>query len=190
MWRDRKVLLALGATAAMGLLFGMILATVAGGGNGRTSQAGNTATGTVSSPAGTSPGATTEPGTPAPTDLRDLDYGYLSEVRTEDGKKVLAFDRADFFTGDEAKRRWEAEGKEPLDYYISNVNKRLRDRPVSPDVKVLGSQRLIGQPGPQEIDPERLYDYVDGGAAEGMLITLKYNKQTGEVIEIAEVYLP
>src|SRR5262245_18317271 len=182
-WRDRRVLLALGATAVMGLLFGMILAMLTSGGDDGSSQAGpaaNTATTSSSKSA---------PASPLPTDLRDPDYGYLSEVRTGD-RPVLVFDRVTFLTGEEAKQKWEEEGREPLDYYISNVNTRLRDRVVAADVKVFGSQRLTGAPPEQEIDADQLYDYVNSGDGTDMLVTLRYNQQTGEVVEIKEVYLP
>lgn len=181
-WRDRRVLLALGATAVMGLLFGMILAMLTSGGDG-SPQAGPAANTDTTSPSESASAS------PRPTDLRDPDYGYLAEVRTG-GQTVLVFDRVDFLTGEEAKRKWEEEGREPLDYYISNVNTRLRDRVVAADVKVFGSQRLAGAPPEQEIDADQLYDYVNSGDGTDMLVTLRYNKKTGEVVEIKEVYLP
>jgi len=184
-WRDRRVLLALGATAVMGLLFGMILAMLTSGGDG-SPQAGPAANTGTANP---SESANSAPASPPPTDLRNPDYGYVTAVRTGD-QTVLVFDRVDFLTGEEARQRWEDDGAEPLDYYISNVNTRLRDRVVAADVKVFGSQRLTGAPPEQEIEPDQLYDYVNGGDGTDMLITLRYNEQTGEVVEIKEVYLP
>lgn len=187
-WRDRRVLLALGATAAMGLLFGMVLATLTSGGDG-SSQAGQaTDTGTAN-PSESEPAGSSAPASPPPTDLRNPDYGYLTEVRTGN-HTVLVFDRADFLTGEEARQRWEEDGKEPLDYYISNVNQRLRERVVAADVKVFGSQRLTGAPPEQEIEADQLYGYVNSGDGTDMLVMLRYNKETGEVTEIKEVYLP
>ena len=185
-WRDRRVLLALGATAVMGLLFGMILATLTSGGDG--SQAGPAANTGTANPSESEP-ASSAPASPRPTDLRNPDYGYVTAVRTGD-QTVLVFDRVDFLTGEEARQKWEEEGGEPLEYYISNVNKRLRDRVVAADVKVFGSQRLTGAPPEQEIDADQLYGYVNDGDGADMLVTLRYNQRTGEVVEIKEVYLP
>ncbi|HEX2498843.1 MAG TPA: hypothetical protein VHO00_08570 [Actinomycetes bacterium] len=187
-WRDRRVLLALGATAVMGLLFGMILATLTSGGDG-SSQAGQAVNTGTSNPSESESAASSAPASPPPTDLRNPDYGYLTVVRTGD-QTVLVFDRVDFLTGEEARQRWEEDGGEPLDYYISNVNKRLRDRVVAADVKVFGSQRLTGAPPEQEIEPDQLFGYVNSGDGTDMLVRLRYNKETGEVIEIKEVYLP
>jgi hypothetical protein len=187
-WRDRRVLLALGATAVMGLLFGMILATLTGGGDGP-SQAGQAANTGAANPSESGPAGSSAPASPRPTDLRNPDYGYLTEVRTGD-QTVLVFDRVDFLTGEEARQKWEEEGGEPLDYYISNVNQRLRDRVVAADVKVFGSQRLTGAPPEQEIQADQLYGYVNSGDGTNMLVKLRYNQETGEVIEIKEVYLP
>lgn len=187
-WRDRRVLLALGATAVMGLLFGMILATLTSGGDG-SSQAGQVVNTGTSNPSESESAASSAPASPPPTDLRNPDYGYLTVVRTGD-QTVLVFDRVDFLTGEEARQRWEEDGGEPLDYYISNVNKRLRDRVVAADVKVFGSQRLTGAPPEQEIEPDQLFGYVNSGDGTDMLVRLRYNKETGEVIEIKEVYLP
>jgi hypothetical protein len=55
---------------------------------------------------------------------------------------------------------------------------------------VFGSQRLTGAPPEQEIEPDQLFGYVNSGDGTDMLVRLRYNKATGEVIEIKEVYLP
>jgi hypothetical protein len=189
LWRDRKVLLALGATAAMGLLFGMLLATLTRGGDEspRTGQAANT---TSAEPSESESAESSPPASEPPSDLRDPDYGFLIAVATQGGQQVLQFDRADFLTGEEARQKYEDEGREPLDYYISNVNKRIRERVVAADVTVFGSQRLTGSPPEQEISAEQLYDYVNGGEGKDMLVKMRYDRGTGEVIEITEVYLP
>ncbi|MCI0687010.1 MAG: hypothetical protein L0Y54_07215 [Sporichthyaceae bacterium] len=189
LWRDRKVLLALGATAAMGVLFGMLLAVLTGGGGG-SPQTGPAANTTTASPTESEPDETSEPPTAPPSDLRNPDYGFITAVESTDGLPVLSFDRVDFFTGEEARQRWEDQGGEPLDYFISNVNKRLRERVVSADVTVIGSQRLTGDPAEQEIDQQQLYDYINSGEGDDMLITLRYDPQSGEVTEIKEIYLP
>lgn len=189
LWRDRKVLLALGATAVMGLLFGMLLATLTSGSEG-SPPAGQAANTTGSNPSESEPGQTSAPASPRPTDLRDLDYGYLTEVRTGGDQPVLRFDRVDFLIGEEATEKCQEENGEPCDYYVSNVNQRIRERVVSADVKVFGSQRLTGSPEEKEIAADQLYDYVNDGEGTNMLITLRYDQDTGEVTEIKEVYLP
>ena len=67
-------------------------------------------------------------------------YGYIKSVNA--AGSTLVFDLAQFFTGDAANQAARADGKigpgETIDndFYIRNVNPKLRTVPISPTVKI------------------------------------------------------
>jgi hypothetical protein len=193
-WRDRRIFVALGAAAAAGLVFGMLLGVLRGGdGDGSSSRAAE-----QNQPTQTTPSESAEPTSTAssrPTidsaDYPENDFGFLRDLRSEDGRTVLVFDRAILLTGDAAQR--EAEKRHITldnDYLITNDNKRLRDRVVAANVTATGSQILTGHPASTTIDPQLVYDYVRSHREPPLPVHLRYDRTTGQVIKIEEVYFP
>lgn len=193
-WGDRRIFVALGAAAAAGLVFGMLLGVLGGGdGDGNSSRAVE-----QSQPTQTTPAESAEPTSTAssrPTinsaDYPEDDFGFLRDVKREDGRTVLVFDRAILLTGDAARR--EAEKRHITldnDYLITNDNKRLRDRVVAASVTATGSQILTGHPASTAVDPQLVYDYVRSHREPPLPVYLRYDGTTGEVTKIEEVYFP
>jgi hypothetical protein len=191
-WRDRRIFFALGAAAAAGLVFGMLLGVFSDNGGGSSGQA-------AQSQQPTSEPATSETSTPTPStvatinpaDYPDNDFGFLRDIKTGNGHTVLVFDRAILLTGDAAKEEAKKQGIELTnDYLITNDNKRLRDRVVAAKVTATGSQILTGQPNPTTIDPQKVFDYVGSHREPPLPVYLRYDKTTGEVTKIEEVYFP
>ena len=78
------------------------------------------------------------------------DFGYIAGIEHRGGTTYLTFDRAIFYTGDDANRYAAAHGMEtpvPNDYVIANDNPKLRHLPVSAHVQLLESIQL-GHPPP------------------------------------------
>jgi hypothetical protein len=192
-WRDRRIFFALGAAAAAGLVFGMLLGVFDGNGGNPTGEAATQSQQPSSEPT-TSKAATSTPSTVPtinPTDYPDNDFGFLRDIRNEDGHTVLVFDRAILLTGDAAKAEAEKQGIELTnDYLITNDNKRLRDRVVATKVTATGSQILTGQLAPTTIDPQKVFDYVGSHREPPLPVYLRYDRTTGEVTKIEEVYFP
>lgn len=192
-WRDRRIYFALGAAAAAGLVFGMLLGVFGGNGGDSTGQAAEQSQQPPSesaTPTTATPTASTVP-TVNPTDYPDNDFGFLRAIKNESGHTVLVFDRAILLTGDAAKAEAEKQGIELTnDYLITNDNKRLRDRVVAAKVTATGSQILTGQPAPTTIDPQQVFNYVGSHREPPLPVYLRYDKATGEVTKIEEVYFP
>jgi hypothetical protein len=192
-WRDRRILFALGAAAAAGLVFGMLLGVFDDNGGGSTGQAAEQSTHPSSGPATSGTATPTASAAPTinPTDYPDNDFGFLRDIKNESGNKVLVFDRAILLTGDAAKEEAKKQGiRLTDDYLITNDNKRLRDRVVAAKVTATGSQILTGHPTPTTIDPQKVFDYVGSHREPPLPVYLRYDKTTGEVIKIEEVYFP
>ena len=191
-WRDRRILVALGAAAAAGLIFGMLLGMLGGNGGG-TGQAAEVSPQPSSAPATSKTATPTASSVPNvdPTDYPDNDFGFLRDIKTQSGHTVLVFDRAILLTGDAARAEAEKQGIELTnDYLITNDNTRLRDRVVAAKATATGSQILTGQPAPTPIDPQKVYDYVGSHRDPPLPVYLRYDKTTGEVTKIEEVYFP
>ena len=77
-----------------------------------------------------------------------LDFGYLTKVVSKDGTVNLRFDRASFYTGDEAKRR--NGGQVPdNDYLIENTNPMQRSFVLDPQASIIAANRLQNTPSGQ-----------------------------------------
>ena len=99
------------------------------------------------------PGPTTSTGTPdyrsIPEDAAasaGLDFGYLTRVVSIGGTVTLRFDRASFYTGDEAKQHNNGQAPEN-DYLIDNTNPAQRDFVLDPRASIIAVNRLRDQPG-------------------------------------------
>src|SRR5438034_8384751 len=77
---------------------------------------------------------------PSPILAEGRSYGYIKSV--DAASSTVVFDLAQFFTGDAANKAAREDGAigpgESIDndYYIRNVNPKLRSVPVSPTVKI------------------------------------------------------
>lgn len=192
-WRDRRILFALGAAAAAGLLFGMLLGVFAGDSDGGTGQAAELSQQPSSAPATSKTATPTASPLPTvdPTDYPDNDFGFLRDIKTDSGHTVLVFDRAILLTGDAAREEAEKQGIELTnDYLITNDNTRLRDRVVAAKVTASGSQILTGQVASTPIDPQKVFDYVGSHREPPLPVYLRYDNATGAVTKIEEVYFP
>ena len=192
-WRDRRIFVALGAAAVAGLVFGMLLGVLGGNGDDPTSQAVEQSQPALSEPATSNSASPTASAVPTinPIDYPDNDFGFLRAIKEEDGRTVLVFDRAILLTGNAARQEAEKQGIELTnDYLITNDNKRLRDRVVAQNVSATGSQILTGHPPSTTIDPQKVFDYVGSHREPPLPVYLRYDKATGEVIKIEEVYFP
>jgi hypothetical protein len=190
-WRDRRILFALGAAAAAGLVFGMLLGVFDDNGGGSTGQAAEQSPSSAPATSETATSTASTVPTINPTDYPDNDFGFLRDLKNESGHTVLVFDRAILLTGDAAKEEARKQGIELTnDYLITNDNKRLRDRVVAAKVTATGSQILTGQPNPTTIDPQKVFDYVGSHREPPLPVYLRYDKTTGEVTKIEEVYFP
>jgi len=122
------------ATAAMlALLVAMALGGC--GGSDEPAAGGGGAAATTGAPAA-KPG-----GAPATTEQAVLEDGrHPVFVKTVDpGRRTVTFDLIQWFTGEAATKAAAEDGKEsppPNDYYIRNVNSRLRTLPVAADAPI------------------------------------------------------
>jgi hypothetical protein len=113
--------------------------------------------------------------------------GY-SRVKNEGGRGAR-LDRAILLTETPPRRKRRSRtSSRTLPH--TNDNKRLRDRVVAAKATATGSQILTGQPAPTTIDPQQVFDYVGSHREPPLPVYLRYNKTTGEVTKIEEVYFP
>jgi hypothetical protein len=190
-WRDRRIWIALGLAAASGLVFGMLLDVLGGGGGGAGPTGAVEQTQPASEPSDSDEPGPTESTTPSPTSTEypDNDFGYLTGIEEEDGHTVLVFDRATLLTGEAAREEAERRGQEANnDYFITNDNRRLRDRVVAGNATATGSQILTGQPQPTPVSLQQVYDFVR--AHPGQLAVYLHYDDDNEVVKIDEVYFP
>ena len=118
------------------------------------------------------------------------EVGYIRALVRHGDALVLTWDRAEMLTGVEAAEEYAQDGLEPLDWYVRNDNPRLREYDVVQEVEVVASQLLGGAPEPREIDLTGLGRYLDGHDTSSYpLFELERDAQ-GQVLRIAEVYLP
>ncbi|HSO52069.1 MAG TPA: hypothetical protein VL330_04840 [Actinomycetes bacterium] len=143
---------------------------------------------------GASPGGPGSTAAPAPaTEGAELDDGRHPVVvqRVEVGGRTVTFDLVQWFQGDAAARAAAEDGEEsppPNDYYIRNVNPRLRTLPVAADARLTLTRLTLGRGG--------------GNAASGVpvdLATVAANGrdhlfwatvQGGRILRLEEQYIP
>jgi hypothetical protein len=170
-------LLILLMTAAMG----------ACGGSEEPGGAGGT-TATSAAPAST----TGAPITSEPVVLADGRHPvYLKTVDPD--RQTITFDLIQFFTGEAATKAAAEDGKEsppPNDYYIRNVNSRLRTLPVAADapitVNVLAAQSTGSSTKDVSVTLAKLASYFPNSGTTPFWITVSQ----GQVTKIAQQFLP
>jgi hypothetical protein len=127
--------------------------------------------------------STTEP---AGDDLADGEhFGYLVEFEVGDAGAAGQFDLAQLLTGQEAIDAAAADSVElDGDFYISNVNPKLRFIAVAPTAKssVIGEGAACCEPLPTTLDDF----FTDFDPPVPVILTV----QDGIVTEIAEQYFP
>ncbi len=126
-----------------------------------------------------------------------LDFGFLTRVVSKDGTVTLRFDRASFYTGDEAKRR--NNGKVPdNDYLIENTNPTQRSFVLDPQASIIAANRLQNTPsGEVGRQPLTVAEFVKNstrvltGTTKDLPVWLRHTDGLdGDVTAVAEQYLP
>ena len=146
-------------------------------------------------------GTTTESGTTTQKHVAGEQFGYIRSVSTAGPAATLAFDEAEFLTGDEAQRAAVEDGAlppgEPVsnDYYIRNPDKSTRTLPIATDAEITARRCPLcrnGQPG--NVDDflgsfmKKGQTYADPyrGAESLYWLTI----EDGTVVAIDEQYVP
>ena len=134
------------------------------------------------------------PGTRPPAPTPSSDFGFIRSWYAKTGTIYLRFDRAVLLTGkaaDDASASHGGESPVPNDFYIQNVNPRLRDVAIVDQATVIGSQQLSGRPGGTPSSLKALLTFVHNGGAQAAATPfhLKYNAN-GLVVRVQEQYVP
>ena len=133
---------------------------------------------------------TTAASTGQPSEAAQLDNGrhpVLVKRVTMAGRTVTV-DLVQWFTGEAAAKAAAEDGKEsppPNDYYIRNVNPRLRTLPLATNARLTLTAQTAGQGGsdPVQVDLARL-------AASGRNHLFWATVQGGRIQRLEEQYLP
>jgi hypothetical protein len=176
------------AAALLPLLMTAVLA-----GCGGSSQPGGTG-GTAATTAATAAPVSTAgaPTTSEPAVLADGRHPvYLKTV--DPGQQRITFDLIQFFTGDAATKAAAEDNEEsppPNDYYIRNVNPRLRTLPVRADapitVNVLAAQATGSATKDVSVTLAKLATWFPNPGTPPFWITV----EQGQVTKMAQQYLP
>jgi len=168
----------------------ILLAAAAAGGCGGSKEQG----GAGGAPATTAapPPTAAAPTTSEPVVLADGRHPvYLKTV--EPDRPAITFDLIQFFTGEAATKAAADDGEEsppPNDYYIRNVNSRLRTLPVRSDapitVNVLAAQSTGNSTKDVSVTLDKLANYFPNSGTAPFWITV----EQGQVTKIAQQFLP
>ena len=167
----------------------VVLMTTAVGGCGGSDQT-NGAGGT---PATTMPATTAgAPTTSEPVVLADGRHPvYIKTVDPD--QQTITFDLIQFFTGDAATKAAAEDGEEsppPNDYYIRNVNSRLRTLPVRSDAPITVNVLAAGSTGSATKDVAvtlaELATYFPNSGTAPFWLTV----DQGQVTKAAQQFLP
>jgi len=174
--------------AAAALL--ILLMTVALGGCGGSQEPGGAgATPATSAPTSAPTGG---PTTSEPAMLADGRHPvYLKTVDPD--RQTITFDLIQFFTGEAATKAASEDHQEsppPNDYYIRNVNPRLRTLPVGADapitVNVLAAQSTGSSTKDVSVTLAKLASWFPNSGTPPFWITV----EQGQVTKIAQQFLP
>jgi hypothetical protein len=132
------------------------------------------------------------PTTAEPVVLADGRHPVYLKTVDSDGR-TITFDLIQFFTGEDATKAAAEDNKESPpanDYYIRNVNPRLRTLPVAPDapitVNVLAAQTTGSSTKDLSVTLEKLAGYFPNSGTPPFWITVAQ----GQVTKMAQQYLP
>jgi hypothetical protein len=125
-----------------------------------------------------------------------LDFGFLTKVSDQGGVVAFRFDRAYFYTGEEAKKHNKGVAPED-DYLIVNDNPTLRSFVVAPTASIVAVDALRNQPGAVGRENLTATQFVAnsqralGGSPGKVPVWLRHtNGLSGPVTALAEQYLP
>jgi hypothetical protein len=149
---------------------------------------GATAQPTASTAAPAQP--TTAASTGQPAEAAQLDNGRhpVLLVQVDVAGRTVTVDLVQWFTGEAAAKAAAEDGKEsppPNDYYVRNVNPRLRTLPLATDARLTLTRQTAGQGGsdPVQVDLARL-------TASGRKHLFWATVQGGRILRLEEQYLP
>jgi hypothetical protein len=175
---------------AVTLLTLVVIVAVSGCGGGGSEEPGGADGGTAATAAPTS--AAAAPATTEPVVLADGRHPVYLKTVDSNGRTVT-FDLIQFFTGDAATRAAAEDGEEsppPNDYYIRNVNSRLRTLPVQDGapitVNVLAAQETGSSTKDVPVTLAKLAGYFPNSGTPPFWITVAQ----GQVTRMAQQYLP
>ncbi|HEX4906995.1 MAG TPA: hypothetical protein VFW32_00225 [Actinomycetes bacterium] len=169
-----------------------VLAAAALGGCGGSDQpepgAAGGATTATAAPTTTAGGPTTS----EPAVLGDGRHPvYLKTV--DPGQQTITFDLIQFFTGDAAAKAAAEDGQEsppPNDYYIRNVNPRLRTLPVRSGAPITVNVLAAGSTGNATKDVSVTLDELAGYFPNSGTAPFWITVDQGQVTRIAQQFLP
>jgi hypothetical protein len=172
--------------AALLILLMTVTLTACGGDEQPAGTAGTPAT--TAAPTSTVVG----PATTEPAALADGRHPvYIKSV--DAAGRTVTFDLIQFFTGEAANKAAAEDGEEsppPNDYYIRNVNPRLRTLPVRDGapitVNVLAAQATGSSTKDVPVTLEKLASYFPNSGTPPFWITVAQ----GQVTEMAQQFLP
>jgi hypothetical protein len=172
------------------VLIAVMAATMGGCGSGEPSGSG----GAPATTAAPTPTATAATPTTASEPVVLADGRHPVYLKTVDpGQRTITFDLIQFFTGEAATKAAAEDGEEsppPNDYYIRNVNPRLRTLPVAADATITVNVLAAGSTGSSTKDVSvtlaKLATYFPNSGTSPFWITVAQ----GQVTKIAQQYLP
>jgi hypothetical protein len=161
------------------------------------SQPDQSATPTSQPPRVTAPPATRAPApgaTPKGNPVMLVDGRHPVLIKTVDpDTRTITFDLIQFYWGDEATREAAKDHQEsppPNDYYIRNVNPRLRTLPVRADAPITCNTLTAGYTGSAtkniRVPLDRLRIVLLSTDSPPFWITVRH----GQVVNLAEQYVP
>ena len=170
----------------------LLVASLAMAGCAR-SQPDQSATPTSQPPSVTAPPVTPAPapgGTPKGNPVALVDGRHPVFVTdVVPGRRMVRFDLIQFYWGDDATReaaRDHRESPPPNDYYIRNVNPRLRTLPVRADATITVNTLGFGSQADHPVSLARLATLVRAPGWPPFWITVRH----GQVVKIAEQWVP
>jgi hypothetical protein len=167
-----------------------VLAGVGACGSDDSPSDGAAAQPTASTAAPAQPTATTAAASGQPTETAQLDNGrhpVLLEQVDVAGRTVTV-DLVQWFTGEAAAKAAAEDGQEsppPNDYYLRNVNPRLRTLPLATDARLTLTGQTTGQGGS---DPVQVDLATIGASGRDHLFWATV--QGGRILRLEEQYLP
>jgi hypothetical protein len=170
----------------------LVLVVVLSGCGGSSGESGGDGGAAVTTAAPTPTPTAAAPATTEPAVLADGRHPvYLKTV--DASGRTITFDLIQFFTGDAATKAAAEDGEEsppPNDYYIRNVNPRLRTLPVQAGapitVNVLAAQETGSSTKNVPVDLEKLASYFPNSGTPPFWITVAQ----GQVTRMEQQYLP
>lgn len=128
-------------------------------------------------------------------------FGYIRSVSTAGPTATLAFDEAEFLTGEEAQRAAEEDGAVPAgdpvpnDYYVRNPDKSTETLRVAADAEITARRCSLCREG----QPGNVDDFLASFMREGLTYADPYRGaksqywltiEDGAVVAIDEQYVP